>query len=251
MILNNKELLSNFAPISLEEMSSIRLMNRMDTKYVLSLENLERLLQLAVHDYRMQEVNEERKIDYHTIYFDTPEQSMYLAHQCGHAVREKIRVRTYVSSALTFLEVKNKNNKGRTDKKRIRVTSADTLAEEGGNEFLRQYAWYELEQIAPKLENRFQRITLVNKAQTERLTIDSHISFHNLRNGNKTALERLAVVELKRDGRTYSPIRRILQELHVHPSGFSKYCIGCVLTDASLRHNRFKPRIGKILALNN
>ncbi len=251
MLLENKTNLSAFAPITLAEMSGIRLMNRMDTKYVLSQHTLQALLQQAAGDYRVQEVEGERNIEYHTVYLDTPLHSMYLAHQCGKAVREKIRVRTYVSSDLTFLEVKNKNNKGRTDKKRIQVTSADRLAEEGGNDFLKQHAWYDLGQLSLQLENHFHRITLVNNACTERLTIDSDIRFHNLLNGHEAALEQVVVVELKRDGRTYSPVRRMLHDLHVQPAAFSKYCVGCVLTDESLKHNRFKPRMNRILSINN
>lgn len=247
---DKEQLLAAFAPISLEEMSGIRLMNRLDTKYVMPLELLNPFLRLAVRDYRVQEVDGERDIAYHTVYLDTPARNMYLAHLRGQAVREKIRVRTYVSSNLTFLEVKNKDNKGRTDKKRIRVTSPGTLAQEGGDGFLQQYTCYGLTQLSPQLENRFRRITLVNRACTERLTIDSGICFLNLTNGAEAALENLVVVELKRDGRTCSPARRLLQNLRVHPASFSKYCMGCVLTDAGLRQNRFKPRVRYIVKTN-
>lgn len=244
---SREQLLSSFSPITLEEMSGIRLMNRIDTKYILSAKCLKRFLLLVVGDYRVQEVSGEREAVYRTLYLDTPERSMYLAHQCGRAVREKIRVRTYVASGLTFLEVKNKDNKGRTDKKRIPVTSASSLAEEGAEGFLRQYARYGLGELSFQLENRFRRITLVNRACTERLTIDTGICFCNLLNGNRTSLQGLVVVELKRDGRTPSPAREVLRRLHVHPAGFSKYCMGCALTDTSLKQNRFKPRVGKML----
>lgn len=202
-----------------------------------------------MRDYRIQEVKGEREIDYQTIYLDTPSKSMYLAHLCGRAVREKIRVRTYVSSDLTFFEVKNKSNKGRTDKKRIRVSSAYTLEEEGAQEFLRKYGRYQLGELSLQLENRFKRITLVNRDLTERLTIDRHICFRNLTNMGEVTMEQLVVVELKRNGRVHSSVNDILHDLHVHPAGFSKYCMGCALTDTSLRQNRFKPRIGKITSI--
>ena len=99
--------LSAFLPVSLEEMSGIRLMNRTDTKFVTSLDKLSLILQFAVTDYRVQEVEGTRNIAYRTVYLDTSGRDMYMAHQNGHRVREKIRVRTYVSSGLTFLEVKN------------------------------------------------------------------------------------------------------------------------------------------------
>lgn len=100
------EMLDIFGPVTLEEMSGIRLMNRTDTKYLLPLETLAVLLYYAAADYRVQEVAGERNIVYHTVYLDTVDKAMYRAHQNGRAVREKIRVRTYVASQLTFLEVK-------------------------------------------------------------------------------------------------------------------------------------------------
>lgn len=104
--------LSAFSSISLEEMSTIRLMNRTDTKYIVSLSALMDVLQRASNCYRVQEVQGERNIVYHTTYLDTPDYAMYLAHQNGRVIREKIRVRTYVSSGLTFLEVKIRIIKG-------------------------------------------------------------------------------------------------------------------------------------------
>ena len=204
--------LKEYIPISLEEMSGIKLMNRTDTKYVTSYQILKEILLAAGHDYRVQEVNGEYNIAYHTIYLDTADRDMYLTHQNGRVVREKIRIRTYVDSDLTFLEVKNKNNKGRTDKKRIRIGSIDTIKEDGGEAFLRQHAWYEQSQLLPLLENSFRRITLVNKHKTERLTIDT-------------------------------PIKEILRKLHIQSSGFSKYCIGSALTVSHLKCNRLKPKL--------
>lgn len=48
--------LSAFSSISLEEMSTIRLMNRTDTKYIVSLSALMDVLQRASNCYRVQEV---------------------------------------------------------------------------------------------------------------------------------------------------------------------------------------------------
>ena len=88
--------LKEYIPISLEEMSGIKLMNRTDTKYVTSYQILKEILLAAGHDYRVQEVNGEYNIAYHTIYLDTADRDMYLTHQNGRVVREKIRIRTYV-----------------------------------------------------------------------------------------------------------------------------------------------------------
>ena len=49
------ELLSTMTPITLEQMSDIRLMNRLDTKYVASKEQLVQLLKMVQDKYYVQE----------------------------------------------------------------------------------------------------------------------------------------------------------------------------------------------------
>jgi peptidase aspartic len=242
-MINIQQILNEYVSISLEEMSGIKLMNRTDTKFVTSQQVLKRVLFDAKHDYRVQAVNGEQNIAYHTVYLDTADRTMYMDHQNGRTVREKIRVRTYVSSGLTFLEIKNKNNKGRTDKKRIRIESIETMKEDGGDLFLRQHAWYDQSKLLPLLENSFRRITLVNKRMTERLTIDTEVAFRCLQSGQTASLNDIVIIELKRDGRTPSPIKEVLRKLHVQSSGFSKYCIGSALTSANLKKNRLKPKL--------
>jgi hypothetical protein len=176
---------------------------------------------------------------------------MYTMHHNGRLVRQKIRVRTYLDSGDTFLEVKNKNNHGRTKKKRMTVGSIHTLREDGGDTLLAKHAHYLLDDLVPKVENRFERITLVNMAKTERLTIDCHVKFHHCETDIHSTYDRLVIIELKRDGNVYSPVKDMLRELRIKPSGFSKYCIGSALTKPTLKRNRFKPRFTKIGKLLN
>lgn len=239
-------LLEQFWPITLKEMEGIRLMNRIDTKYVVAVPTLHAILQEAAIQYYVQEIDGARLADYRTTYLDTVDYRMFSMHEHGHAVREKIRVRTYVASGLNFLEIKNKNNKGRTEKRRISVAGPEAVFQPSGRAFLEQNAWFAPAALHYSLENRFCRITLVNYAKTERLTIDLGISFHNLDTDRSTDLAPLAIIEVKRDGRAHSPIIDILRRHHVVPCGFSKYCIGMALTDGSLPRNRIKPRLREI-----
>ena len=236
-------LLYAFSSISLKEMKKVSLMNRTDTKYLLPAVLLPKVLELAVNEYHIQEINGKRSVDYSTIYFDTEDYAMYRAHAIGRKVREKIRVRTYVDSGLTFLEVKNKNNKGRTDKQRIKVQGVSSLKEDGGDVFLRNNSWYELSQVRPLLESGFQRVTLANKNFTERITIDCNVRFRQVITGQKADLEGIAIVEVKRGRHSYSPMADILHSLHVNPASLSKYCVGIVLTGNEVRWNRFKPTL--------
>ena len=239
------ELLSDFAPISLEEMSCVKLMNRIDTKFVANMAKLCQLLEMAQNDYYVQEIDGCRNLEYDTTYFDTMQFDMYNQHQWNHTNRQKIRFRTYCISGLQFMEVKTKNNHGRTKKKRIEVTDMN-LCEQEKCDFLGKYLRYGVETLQPALNNHFSRITLVNKAKTERLTIDSALRFHNLVSGVDRDMGDLVIIELKRDGLVYSPVLEMLRQLRIHPHGFSKYCMGSALTNSELRINRFKRKLIEI-----
>lgn len=245
MIDKIKEKAYKLPPISLEEMSGIKLMNRTDTKYVATISQLLSFLQDVEGKYYIQEINGVRLASYHTTYFDTDNNEMYVMHHNGKLVREKIRVRTYEYTKITFLEVKNKNNHKRTNKKRIEVRAVDSLHDEQERviPFLGKHAWYTLDSIRPVIENRFNRITLVNFGKTERLTIDFNLRFHNLLTDDRRNLEHVAIIELKRDGNVSSPSLEIFRKLRIQRSGFSKYCMGCALTNKGLKRNNFKERL--------
>ena len=240
-----QSILSKYDPITLDEMKDIRLMNRIDTKFIATTASLTELLEMASHAYRMQETGGERNMSYHTTYFDTTDYRMFYAHQAGHANRQKVRFRTYVGSNLQFLEVKTKNNHGRTKKKRIEVGDMD-LSDDRKQAFLSEHLHCDTSLLLPCNENSFNRITLVNRAKTDRLTIDTHLCFRNLLTGCSRELPNLAVIELKRDGLSCSPVLEMLRLLRIHPHGFSKYCIGSALTNGDLRVNRFKPKLREI-----
>ena len=249
-------IISQYDPITLELMSGIKLMNRTDTKFVTTERMLYELLKLARDNYYAQEIDGSRLARYFTAYFDTADSDMYVMHQNGHLNRQKLRIRSYVDSNLDFLEVKTKDNHGRTKKKRVAMLNFDAKNprhdivfrkqnEEfvGYDEFLRKHLHFAPESVTQQLENNFNRITLVNKARTERLTIDTGLRFNNLVTGKTCDLTGLAIIELKRDGLQPSPILDMLLQLRIKPSGFSKYCMGQALTNPHLKRNRFKPRL--------
>ncbi len=243
------QLLDNLEPITLEQMSNIRLMNRTDTKFVTDKEHLVKLLEMAQGKYYVQFNDGSRVANYMTTYWDTDAHTFYLEHHNGRAPRQKVRVRTYLDSNISFLEVKTKNNHGRTRKKRMRVPGQEINEGEGRNEFLKELVHMGMDEIHPTVRNRFKRITLVNKGKTERLTIDFDVQFHNMETGGESGTGQLVIIELKRDGNVFSPVLDILRSLRIRPSGFSKYCIGSVLTNRSLKYNMFKPKLVRLSKL--
>ena len=157
MLTDCAQILDRFDTISLDEMSSIRLMNRIDSKYLANEEQLRQLLEMARHEYMVQSINGIRQSEYSTQYLDDRFNTMYLNHHNGRLTRQKVRIRTYVDTADNFFEVKLKNNHGRTKKKRIHLTGADTYIQDGAAEFLQEHAMLSipLSDMTPKVANHF------------------------------------------------------------------------------------------------
>lgn len=240
------------SPISLTGMDSVRLMNRVDTKYLTDIVTLGNVLEDAAgKGYLIFENNGKRLQNYRSMYYDTPELQMYLDHHNCRLTRQKLRTRCYVDSGDTFLELKSKNNQGRTRKKRIEWPPALYCAElvrcPEGISWLDGRIPFNIGSLTPSLETSFSRITLVNPELTERSTIDMNLIFHNVRNGITGNLGDLVIIEVKQDGNIPSLLREILLERRVKPVRISKYCIGTAMTDASVRSGRFK---SKLLMIN-
>ena len=168
-------------------MESVKLMNRIDTKYAVPLSVLPAILEAAKTDYFAQEIDGKRIANYDTMYYDTDSLDMYIRHHDRQLVRQKIRIRQYVDSDLTFLEIKRKNNKGRTKKKRISLPSPDVAT------FIAAKSRYEWSELSPRLRTLFRRITLVNKAKTERLTIDMNLVWDNVVSGIQKTYDNLEI----------------------------------------------------------
>lgn len=239
---------ASFAPISLDEMQSVRLMNRTDTKFVISIRQLAELLLFAKDFYRIQETLGERLIGYDTVYYDTADWRMLRQHVAGRQVRQKVRVRTYVASHLTFVEIKKKDNHGRTHKKRIRVASFPSASfPPDVASFITDQSDIPAFRLSPAVSNSFRRITLVNNEMTERLTIDLDLRLANLRNNVEARLADTVIVEVKREGRAPSHAVDWLRGRGIRKCGFSKYCYGALLTDPSLPVGLMKPKVRRLL----
>lgn len=249
-----RNVIQRFDPISLSEMDAVKLMNRVDTKFLININQLHVLLEKAIEHYRIVEIDGERLPHYSSIYFDTEHSEMYRMHHNGKLNRYKIRMRSYVDSGISFLEVKNKNNKGRTSKKRIKINEEDfqlVHLNEKEQKFLNERTPYDSLALTPKIQNYFERITLVDKAETERVTIDMGLMYSSYTTHLEKSVDNLVVVEMKQDGASKSPFREYLNELKILPGSMSKYCLGMVLLDAELKNNIFKKKIRKINKLTD
>ena len=241
--------LDQMPPIGLDDMKAVRLMNRVDQKYMASADQLEKLLSRVADGYYVQHIEGNPLAPYRTLYFDTPDLAMYTMHHNQKLNRQKLRVRTYRSTNTTFFEIKNKDNKKKTRKVRIPIDvgmfdCVDEVPEV--SDFVEKNTPYSFRfnSLHPCLENRFERITLVDKGMSERVTIDCGITFHNRATCIDADISRLLVIEVKHEvGAPMSAIEQALHEMHILPRRMSKYCIGTALTDPSAKRNRFKPKL--------
>lgn len=246
----NLDVWQTMPTITLDEMRGVKLMNRIDTKYVVSeAEVLELLRRASMLGYRVQIIGTTRAARYDTLYYDTPRRDMYIVHHNQQLTRQKVRTRTYLDNDLSFLEIKMKGNQGRTRKKRVAIERSmfcNFAKSEAALTLLKEYSWYSAEELTPALSTRFTRITLVNRELTERLTIDLQLEYEDVRSGQGASIERMAIVELKQDGRVVSPMRGILLDMRVSPLRVSKYCLGTALTVEGIKKNRFKLKLRDI-----
>ena len=242
--------LEPFGPITLEEMDSVKLMNRIDSKYLTDEATLRNILADAARaGYRVLEAEGARISLYDSVYYDTPDLKMYLDHHNRRLKRQKVRTRSYVNTGDTFLEIKRKNNKGRTKKKRMPIPSSelnDFRSDAEAAAYLAGHSAFTAAQLSPVLETLFKRMTLVNADETERLTIDTCMCFRNIRTGIEASLKNAVIIEIKQDGRTPSRMKGILLDHRVKPVRVSKYCIAITLTDPSVKSGRFKVKVHAI-----
>lgn len=243
------EILSKFEPITLDEMEGVKLMNRTDTKFVFRLEDWEKAMEEVSDYYRVLEVKGKRLCKYKTLYYDTAGLQLYGAHHNGKLNRYKVRHRTYVESEIGFLEVKFKNNKGRTQKKR--VSTPEPLPRwEGENEsFLIKTQPYDPGTLMPVMWVNYSRCTLVSKTDPERLTIDLDLEF--VIDDHIKQMTGLVIAEVKQDKRKSSVFLNVMKKYHIREGSISKYCMGIALMRDDVKKNNFKRKLISIKHITN
>lgn len=240
-----ERLANQMRPISLEEMDGVALMDRVDTKYMMSADQLLWALAAVKDEYRILSVDNQRLHHYRTLYFDTADFKLYQSHVNERAERYKVRSREYLESDLSFLEVKHRNRKDRTIKERIPTELPLVQINPSVESWLQAMLPFNPHQLEAKLWNTFTRITLVNARCCERVTLDVNLAFYNSQ--QVAQLEGLAVAEVKSDSSNQnSAFAAQMRNQRIHPSGFSKYCIGAALLYADVKKNVLKAKLMKL-----
>ena len=238
--MNFKLELNKFETITLSEMDDVKLMSRTDTKFVFNFSRLPEFLEKLSPFYKVLLIDGNLIHDYKSLYFDTEDRKFYIEHHNRRVNRNKIRFREYVSSGLTFLEIKLKNNKGKTIKKRIKVNSISEEITEQQQKYIDKIVGYPIEVSAKQWIN-FSRVTFVHKTQKERLTMDVNLTFNNKK--DEGDLKNIVIAEVKQERMSRSSdFMRIAKEMSILPMRLSKYCMSTLSLNPKLKKNRFKEK---------
>ena len=224
------------------------LQERVDRKYLLGADALEPLLAHLRPSYSLIRAGQHIWARYESIYFDTPGRELYHAHRCGRRPRYKIRIRHHVDRRLTFLEIKSKNNSGRTIKRRLALAYRQSHLGSREREFIEGHTPLDGARLMPSLSVSFLRVTLVGTGVNERLTFDRDVTF--VGGAQEQRLSRVVIGEVKQaEYANYHGAVAALRGLHVREATFSKYCVGTTMV-APVASNIFKPTLKAVERLS-
>lgn len=240
----NQSLLA-FSQIGLEEMNEARLMNRLDSKYLLTIDQLQRLIEPMSGTYSILEINNSVNHNYTSFYYDTPDFQMYLNHHNRRVNRYKVRQRIYHTSGDSFLEVKFKNNKGVTKKSRMETSGEFKAIPYECHDFIAEKTCYKGVMLKRVLENNFDRFTLTNHKRNQRITIDTNLSFWF--KNKPLIMPNLVIAEVKstRDDIDRT-IFQLFKENNIQATGMSKYSVSMAMLVPGIKQNLFKQKINTI-----
>lgn len=233
------------------------LLTRVDRKYVVTRTQLADVLNRIGDGLRVLDIDGERHFGYRTVYFDTPELACYRAAAAGRRQRFKLRTRAYVTTGTSWLEVKIRDRRGRTDKHRVEhdgATDLDVAASSflDGFELVRPY----LAAMQPTIETTYRRSTFVcsgtrrtgDDVNAQRVTVDVDVTCREPDGTPIAGFGDLVIVETKSDTKRPGPLDSGLWRTGVRPVSISKYAVGVACARPDLTANRWRRVIRRYVA---
>lgn len=232
-------------PISLRELNAhAAMLERRDNKYVVRGSVLRSAVQELAAHFRILEIDGRRAFTYETRYFDDADRTSYFDHHRGRRRRCKVRMRRYVDTNTCFLEIKLKDRRSMTVKKRLACPpEAFGRLDERAIAFVRSTygAHYGLpfdRVLRPVLDMHYQRVTLVALRGGERMTIDRGLVFGRAA-ASRAVDEGVYIIETK-SANANGIADAVLRRFHQHPTRHcSKYCVGMAALQEVDKYNNF------------
>lgn len=222
-------------------MDSVQLLNRKDTKYYFHVQKLPAVLELLQRDYRLLDIRSTHSFSYCNLYFDTPDFYFYYQHHNRRLNRYKIRIRHYLESDITYLEIKFRSNNSRIIKTRLQIPSFCPELSEESKQFIRLNSPCDPDTLRPVLRNDFKRLTFVSNDMKERGTIDTRLTLEA--GGGQKEFQSLCIAEIKQNTMfSGSRFKVAMRECLCPELKISKYSIGTAYMYPHLKQNNFKPK---------
>lgn len=242
--------LSLLNSVSLNELDSVSLLNRTDSKYTLRGEDLLKIFPCLIENYHVLEIDGVRVFSYENNYFDTPDLQFFRDHHNGYVNRIKVRSRRYVESDLCFFEIKKKEKVDRTNKHREELPCMISDIDSNRKSIIQDYTRKDIGEVNLILKNNFSRVTLVNNHFTERVTIDMNLHFSD--NQHDIKFGKIAIIEVKQSKNTHtSPLTNSLKDHHIRSQSISKYIYGVISLYPTVKKNNFMPILRTIYKLQH
>lgn len=243
-------LFDRFDRIPLEQLIGEQQMNRIDSKFPLHVSKLAGILSGLESYYKIVEVKNSVVSPYVSLYFDTPDHKFFNNHQNGIVKRAKVRYRSYPITGTTFLEVKRKQNKGRTIKERIISNDLSFPFEEEEMEFMaRSLPKIDPAKLIPAVTVKYHRVAFISKGGKERFSLDFNVNAQY--DEDHADFGAVVILEVKQDYKFSSPIFDQLHKARIRQTSMSKYCLSSSLLKPELKANLFKPTLRKLKKINN
>ena len=221
-------------PVPLQELQEAALLDRVDTKFVCSVAEVEAILDQVGSAYGILTIEGCQSFRYRTTYYDDAGYRCFRDHLAGRPVRAKVRVRRYLDAGQAWMEVKQRNAAGRTRKLRVPLDAAvDPWAAPEHVPTVPADLWHGLPHhldpaaLRPILDVSYLRSTmkrLDDATRPERVTLDRAVAWSTP--AHRTPSAAAVIVELKQAAREESPWRIALRGAGVRPTAVSNYCVG-------------------------
>lgn len=242
------DVLKDFATISLEELNAtMSLMERIEKKYLISLEDLGKVMAQFQDDYYILSIKNNSIFTYDNIYMDTDDFLFFHQHEKGQKSRMKVRSREYVDSNIAFFECKQREGELiRKSRYGVSVKESKVLTNQSAafyqnicNSFQLDYAHAVLK---PTLRTLYKRVTLCSKKNDERITIDFDIQAQDITKENTNLFHfwPIAIIETKSSHKKSKSHTTIEKLWYKEARGCSKYCLGMLYTWHVSTTKRFK-----------
>lgn len=246
MIFQLHSLVQRFPAVGIESMDNVSsLEQRFDRKYIVSEEEAQFFFGMLPGSLAALEISGKRAFAYESWYFDTADLESFRATAYRRRRRWKVRTRTYLDAQKSLVEVKLRDHRGRSLKRRLpeSFSLAPSLSDEG-TKFVNNIVGRDglAETLRATLKTSYDRVSLVDMENGVRLTADLGVKCETV--GGKEVSINGVVIETK-SPHSSGLIDRVLWRCGHRPVRLSKYGTGLAAIHDELSRSKWHRTINQ------